>query len=255
MKSFNRELLKISIVDNIRKIYESQIKNLNLYRNTLDCFSAIIDALIQNITLEEWIIQEKARQIQKTKQNAIGSLHESIMCSIEGVSKSIGLIDIESKKLKIVAEVKNKHNTTKGNNKTTIYKDLEKALITRPRFTAYYVEILPKNQKTYNMPFAPSDNRSKSKLPKREDIRLIDGKSFYALLTGYDNAIEELYQELPKIVSEIISEEFSKKINPKKITNSNSFKGGCSKFRVIIKFRYSNNYLNDLQNGLLTVIV
>jgi hypothetical protein len=224
MKCFNRETIKIAIKDTIKRMYQAQTESLDLYRNTLDCFSAVIDALIQNITLEQWIIQEKERQIQKTKQNAIGSLHEAIMCSIKGVYKADTLIDIESTTLKIIAEIKNKHNTTKGNHKVAIYKDLEKELIKRPKFTAYYVEILPKNQKTYNTPFTPSDNKTKTKLPIREDIRKIDGKSFYALLTGKHNAIEELYLELPKIVSEILVEEFSKTIDPKKIIKSDKFK-------------------------------
>ena len=120
MKSFHKESIKIAIKDSIKRIYQAQIKSLDLYRNTLDCFSAVIDALIQDITLDQWIIQEKDRQIQKTKQNAIGLLHEAIMCSIKGVTKINELIDIESTKLKIIAEIKNKHNTTKGNHKIAI---------------------------------------------------------------------------------------------------------------------------------------
>ena len=66
------------------------------FQGKLDCFSASIDALIQDISMDEWLLQEKERQIQKTKQNAIGSLHEDIMGSIDGVTalKNGNIVDI-----------------------------------------------------------------------------------------------------------------------------------------------------------------
>ena len=49
---------------------------------------------------------------------------------------------------KIIAELKNKHNTMKGDARINIYDDLEKCLKTTNKgFTGYYVEILPKNAK------------------------------------------------------------------------------------------------------------
>ncbi|TOM78818.1 Eco47II family restriction endonuclease, partial [Vibrio parahaemolyticus] len=70
MKAFDRELLKGAIRTSVRRVYEAQISDLDLYRNTLDCFSASIDSVVQGISLDEWMIQERERQVQKTKQNA-----------------------------------------------------------------------------------------------------------------------------------------------------------------------------------------
>ncbi|SFN93986.1 Eco47II family restriction endonuclease [Xenorhabdus japonica] len=225
MKAFNRKKLKDAIRSDIKLVYQAQQEKLDLYRNTLDCFSASIDALIQGISIDDWLQQEKARQIQKTKQNAIGSLHEKIMGSVAGVENlPVGnLIDIVADRLKMVAEIKNKHNTTKGNHKVQIYRDLVKAIEDKPGYTGYYVEVLPKGQKIYNEPFTPSDNQVKVRLPAREDIRVIDGKSFYSLITDHENAIYELYQEIPKIVSEIIEEEFGKKLDPDSLVESEAF--------------------------------
>jgi hypothetical protein len=225
MIAFNREALKNAIRKSIKRVFQAQTADVNLYRNTLDCFSASIDSVIQGISMEEWLVQEKERQIQKTKQNAIGSLHEDIMGSIPGVtSLPVGnLIDIISERLLLVAEVKNKHNTTKGNHKVQIYRDLAQAIARHPGYIAYYVEILPKGQGRYNLPFTPSDNQTNSRLLSREDIRVIDGKSFYALLTGHENAINELYAELPLLVAEIIKEEFGKELSTENIVNSDSF--------------------------------
>lgn len=225
MKAFDRNELKEAIRSSIKRIYEAQTSELDLYRNTLDCFSASIDATVQGISLDDWMKQEKERQIQKTKQNAIGSLHEEILGSIAWVKNlPVGqLIDIVSHEKKILAEIKNKHNTTKGNHKVAIYDDLVQAIDERPGYIGYYVEILPKGQKAYNIPFTPPDNKTKQRRASREDIRQIDGRTFYALLTGEPDAIDELYCELPKLTAEIISEEFGKTLSPDLVTSSTVF--------------------------------
>ncbi|MDE9544542.1 Eco47II family restriction endonuclease [Xenorhabdus bovienii] len=231
MKAFNRQALKDAIRSDIKSVYVAQQEELDLYRNTLDCFSAAIDSLVQGINLDDWLRQEKVRQIQKTKQNAIGLIHEKIMGSVEGLENlPVGnLIDIVSEKFKIVAEIKNKHNTTKGNHKAQIYRDLAKAIENKPGYIGYYVEVLPKGRKVYNEPFTPSDNQEKTRLPTREDIRIIDGKSFYAFITGYDDAIYELYNELPKLISEIIEEDFGQKLDFDIIVSSEEFLYNYSK--------------------------
>jgi len=226
MKAFKKNDLKEAIRNTVKRLYEAQANEPDLYRNTLDCFSASLDALVQDISVDDWLIQEKERQIQKTKQNAIGSLHEDILGSIEGVvNLTVGnLIDIVSDDKKIIAEVKNKHNTTKGNHKVQIYRDLAKAIDEiYLGYIGYYVEILPKGAKSYDETFTPSDNQTSSRLVEREDIRRIDGRTFYALLTGNENALDELYDYLPRIVSEIIEEEYSVTLDSSKVTDSKLF--------------------------------
>ncbi|ELA7289351.1 TPA: Eco47II family restriction endonuclease [Vibrio parahaemolyticus] len=225
MKAFNRKQLKEAIKNSVCRVYRAQLDAPDPYRNTLDCFSAAIDAVAQGISLDEWMQQERERQVQKTKQNAIGSLHEEIMGSIPGVENlPVGqLIDIVCDDKKIVAEIKNKHNTTKGNHKVAIYDDLEQAIAQRPGYTGYYVEVLPKGQKVYNKPFTPSDNKTKQNRSANTAIRQIDGRSFYSLLTGCDDAIDELYKELPGIVAEILNEEFNAGLDAKSVTDSDAF--------------------------------
>ena len=227
MQVFDRTQLKQAIRPHIQSIYKAQVREVDLYKNTLDCFSAAVDSVVQGISLDRWIVQERERQIQKTKQNAIGALHEAIMSSISGVERlkigGGGLVDIRCCEKKILAEVKNKHNTTKGNHKKVIYDDLSTALEKHAGYTGYYVEILPKNGKTYNTPFIPPDNNASSKRSKRNDVRRIDGKSFYALLTGNDHALEELYHHLPILVTEILQEDFNITVSANSVTDSAKF--------------------------------
>jgi hypothetical protein len=180
-------------------------KKLN--SNVIDPFSAVFDSLRQNISLTEWLEQEKARQIQKTLQNAVGEFHQSILGSVDGWEnmKSGNVIDLVNESKKIIAEVKNKFNTTKGNHKISIYDDIYELINSKYLgYLGYYVEIIPKSKKPYNKEFTPSDNKSKSRRPQNQMIRIIDGKSFYELVTGKENSLEELYKAIPTIITELL---------------------------------------------------
>ncbi len=70
-------------------------------------------------------------------------------------------------------------------------------------FTAYYVEIIPLNRKSYNRPFTPSDRESKTRKPANEKIRIISGQEFYKLATGEPRALSMLFDVLPEVISDV----------------------------------------------------
>ena len=210
MRTFDRETIKQAIkpIVSLVATAEAEHTETKLTKNTLDCFGALLDSAVQQINLNVWKAQEKARQVQKTKQNAIGDMHERILATLDGVLRlPVGNVyDIRCDNLKIIAEIKNKWNTTKGNHKVQIYNDLASSLQRLDGYTAYYVEILPKTGQRYNKPFIPSDNRKNRRVEAREDIRQIDGRSFYELLAGRATALDELYIMLPSIIAEILAD-------------------------------------------------
>lgn len=178
----------------------------NIYSNIIDPFSAIFDSQRQGITPSDWLQQEKARQVQKTLQNAVGDFHQAILGRVSGWTNlnTGNVVDLRSDSKKVIAEIKNKYNTTKGNHKKIIYDDLL-GLINHDfaGYTGYYVEIIPKSRSPYNKPFTPSDNETRTRRPENSSIRIIDGRSFYELVTGQANALNELYRVLPQVISEI----------------------------------------------------
>lgn len=170
-------------------------------RNTIDPFSALFDAAKQNITLSEWLDQEKSRQVQKTLQNAIGTFHQEILGAMSGWESLPvgGIIDVKNDNEKIVAEIKNKHNTTNSSSAEALYDHLSNVLgNTYKGYTAYHVQIIPKSRRQYNKPYVPSGRQL------NEKIRVIDGKSFYAMASGHEDALKMLYIVLPKVISEIL---------------------------------------------------
>lgn len=212
MSTFDEDKIKKILEPIISKAYEARTTESDLRKNTLDVFSASIDCAVRDITLEEWKKQEKQRQMQKTLQNQIGEIHQEVLGTLDGVT-NLGtgkVIDLEGDGF--IAEIKNKHNTTKGNHKVAIYDDLESQLANKDDETvAYYVEILPRNGKSYNQEFTPSDNRTGKRREANPKIRQIDGQSFYTMVTGNENALRELYELLPRITTEIINEKYGKK--------------------------------------------
>lgn len=196
----------ITAVDKVVKTIEKaeHEANTSFHKNVIDPFSALFHGVTRAIKYTEWIEQEKARQSQKTMQNAIGKFHQDILGSINGWEDlgTGGILDVCNKKMKIIAEVKNKHNTTKGNHKIEIYDTIKSKLKTKEYsdFTGYHVEIIPKSKKEYNKPFIPPDNKTKKRRPMNKKIRVIDGVSFYELATGRKNALKELFEALIRIL-------------------------------------------------------
>lgn len=229
-EKFDKYISEKIVIPLIDKIVDNK---QDIYRNTLDPFSALVDCMIRNCTPTNWKTQEEARQTQKTLQNKVGTLHEYVIdCFDDWEKLDVGkVVDIINKKRMVIAEIKNKHNTTKGNHKKDIYDDLAIELGKNYKgYTAYYVEILPKNRARYHHPFTPPDNtKNGQKKPSRKDIRIIDGYSFYDFVSGENNFIKNLYTNLlPKSLKKAIDKINKNRINklsyPKNISSDPLFK-------------------------------
>ena len=212
MTAFDREKLKNVLKEKIIRAYEIRKNNQkDLYRNTLDVFAAVLDAKIQQLDISDWIEKfERPRQAQKTFENLLGEIHPAVIGTLDDWEdlKTGKVIDVLNKKDKIVAEFKNKANTTNSDSALGAYDALEKFVNSPDQYEGYMVQVLPKNGDVYNEPFSPSDKKTKKKRPLNTRLRKIDGKSFYALATGEDDALEQFYNEYPSIIDEILTEEY-----------------------------------------------
>lgn len=175
--------------------------------NVIDPFSMLFELAGFNCDEKTWLELESQRKAQKTLSNAIGAFHETLLGSIAGWEVlNNGGLDLVSTEHRIVAEIKNKHNTVKGSDRVRIYDLLEKKVMDKGQqyegYTAYFVEIIPKSAQRYEKPFTPSDN---SKGQKRRDnplIRQIDGYSFYGKVTGVPDALAQIFHILPEIIQQ-----------------------------------------------------
>jgi hypothetical protein len=129
------------------------------------------------------------------------------------------VIDLISKKNKVIAEVKNKYNTISGGKLSDLYYSLDGLVSPKSSiykgYTAYYVAIIPKKGERYNKPFTPSDKDKGERCPTNEHIREIDGASFYSLVTVSENALEDLFDVLPDIIKVCSGGKYQVKDNSK----------------------------------------
>ncbi len=178
-------------------------------KNVVDPFSAIFEMSGFGMNYEEWVKSEEARQVQKTLQNFIGEFHQTILghCTDWENLKKGNIIDLVNTKTKVIAEIKNKHNTKTGGDLVTVYKVLEDFVMPKNSkykgFTGYYVTIIPKRPKRFNIEFTPSDKAVGAKCTSNKLIRHIDGASFYELVTGEQNALRDLFTALPDVIQDI----------------------------------------------------
>lgn len=185
-------------------------------KNIIDPFSSIFDAAVSEVTHETWKDSEMVRQCQKTLTNHIGNLHQKILGSVEGWEDlgTGGIVDLVCNERKIIAEVKNKYNTVTGGKLADQYNSLDRLVSPKTNkykdYTSYFVNIIPKKPERFNMTFEPSDKDKGIKCRKNEKIRIIDGASFYTLVTGRENALEELYNALPIIIEDIYETDYKR---------------------------------------------
>jgi hypothetical protein len=184
----------------------------SVYRNGIDPFSALFDAACQNVTLEQWLNFERKRQAQKTLQNALGNFHQKLLSRVKNWEiPALGFVDLISEKSRIVAEVKNKHNTVTKTKLKDVYDELQSAVMHKTSkyhgFASYYVTVIPASTKRFNKEFTPSDNETKTVRQANKQIREIDGYSFYAMVTGEPDALKQLYQMLPTVIKDVLAEQ------------------------------------------------
>lgn len=117
--------------------------------------------------------------------SAIGEFHQGVLGSVGGFVNHDAGYDVENRERKILAEIKNKHNTMNASNRKSVVEDLQTTLRSRPGYCGYLVTIIPKRKKRYEIDLGGR-------------LFETDGASFYALATGEENALEQLYDMLEK---------------------------------------------------------
>lgn len=198
-----------SIVYNLLEIASTAKENASkgFSKNVIDPFSAIFETAGFDFDYNTWFASEIARQAQKTLNTHVGTFHQTILGHCKGWKNlEVGnVIDLVCDEKKIIAEVKNKHNTVTKGNLSGLYYSLDDLVSPKKSiykdYTAYYVTIVPKTALRFNKEFTPSDKERGKKCESNPKIREIDGASFYHLVTGHKNALEELFDVLPSVIS------------------------------------------------------
>lgn len=198
------------VIKSYKKSLLDNIQPKKFHSNVIDPFDVMFKTSIINQSTDEWINQELVRQTQKTLANAIGEFHQSLIGHCEGweyLENDVSELDLrgEINGEIIYVELKNKHNTMNTSSRKTVFSKLLNAVDTLKADRAMLVEILP-----HKHPYPPKlwDYKPKGGIKNTDKrIQIVSGNFFYSFVTGYSEALRDLYQVLPQIIRLITSSE------------------------------------------------
>lgn len=196
------------VIDKAVKKRKNALAEFN--KNVIDPFNCLFEAF-GFPSHEDWKTAEIARQTQKTIQNHVGTFHQKILGQVKGWADlgTGGVVDLVNDEKQIIAEIKNKYSTVTGGKLAEQYHSLNGLISPKHSkfkgYTAYFVNIIPAKKIRSDQTFTPSDKETGAKCPANEKIRIIDGASFYSLVTGKANALYELHQALPQVIEDVFT--------------------------------------------------
>jgi hypothetical protein len=190
-------------VANLYKAYTKAKNNIdkkNFYSNKVDTIKLTFDAKFNNIDEESLIQAEILRQIDKSINNSIGTFHEQILGGIAGfeVGKLSGF-DVKATDDTMFADIKNKHNTMNSSSAESLFQKLKNYADTYKKAKCYWVQILAKGSFTELW-----KGEINGKEYSHSRVYKISGDQFYALLSGQEDALFQLYKALPTAINDYL---------------------------------------------------
>jgi hypothetical protein len=166
----------------------------------VDTIKLTFDAKFNDIDEEKLIQAEILRQIDKSINNSIGTFHEQILGGIKGYeSGNLKGYDIKSKDNTLFADIKNKHNTVNSSAAEALFQKLARFADDYKSAKCYWVQILAKG--SFCELWSGEIN---GKEYSHSRVYKISGDQFYALLSGQEDALFQLYKILPIAIKDYL---------------------------------------------------
>ncbi len=193
----------LNCISNLHKAYlkaKNNITKKNFYSNKVDTIKLTFDAKFNDIDEESLIQSEILRQIDKSINNSIGTFHEQILGGIKGFEVgNLSGFDIKAKDDTMFADIKNKHNTMNSGAAEALFQKLARYANDYKNAKCYWVQILAKGS------FCDLwTGEINGKEYSHSRVYKISGDKFYALLSGQDNAMFQLYKVLPSAIKDYL---------------------------------------------------
>lgn len=193
----------LDCIGNLHKAYlkaKNNITKKNFYSNKVDTIKLTFDAKFNDIGEESLIQSEILRQIDKSINNSIGTFHEQILGGIKGYQAgNLSGYDIKAEDDTLFADIKNKHNTMNSSAAEALFQKLARYANDYKKAKCYWVQILAKGS---FCELWSGDINGKEYSHSR--VYKISGDQFYALLSGHDDAMFQLYKSLPIAIKEYL---------------------------------------------------
>lgn len=194
----------LDCVANLHKAYLKAKNNITKKKfndNKVDIIKLTFDSKFNEIDEESLIKTEILRQIDKSINNSIGTFHEQILGGIKGFEVgNFSGFDIKANDNTLFAELKNKHNTMGSSSQEAVFQKLARFADDNKKAKCYWVQILAKS--SFCQLWSGIIN---GKEYSHSRVYKISGDQFYALLSGKENALFQLYKNLPIAVNDYLN--------------------------------------------------
>ena len=203
---FTREQFKNHVYKTVLN-YTKVLEPMTLEKfnsNLIDPIKLTFDSKVYGKDIESIIVDEIARQRDKTNTNTIGYFHQNLFKLIKGCMVPEHGFDVIYKRndgRTVYVELKNKHNTMNSSSSQKTFMRMQNQLLKDPSCLCYLVEVIAsKSQNTkWNVSL---DSESTSD----ERIRRVSIDKFYEEITGDKTAFKKICDVLPETIEEIVKE-------------------------------------------------
>jgi hypothetical protein len=193
----------LNCIGTLHKAYlkaKNNITKKNFYSNKVDTIKLTFDSKFNDIDEEKLIQSEILRQIDKSINNSIGTFHEQILGGIKGFEAgNLSGYDIRASDNTLFADIKNKHNTMNSSAAEALFQKLKRYADDYKQAKCYWVQILAKGS---FCELWSGDINGKEYSHSR--VYKISGDQFYALLSGQQDAMFQLYKALPIAIKDYL---------------------------------------------------
>jgi hypothetical protein len=193
----------LTCIGNLHNAYlkaKNNITKKNFYSNKVDTIKLTFDSKFNDIDEEQLIQSEILRQIDKSINNSIGTFHEQILGGIKGFEAgNLSGYDIKAIDNTLFADIKNKHNTMNSSAAEALFQKLKRYADDYKQAKCYWVQILAKGS---FCELWSGDINGKEYSHSR--VYKISGDQFYALLSGQQDAMFQLYKALPIAIKDYL---------------------------------------------------
>ena len=189
--------------NHVREMVERLTESMDLKKfskNIIDPIKMTVEMHAYQISLEEAVAREIARQLGKTVEGAIGWFHQNIFKYVPGWQIPEDGVDVMNDGMTIFAEIKNKHNTMNARSAQSVYDQLKGIVTGNPHATAYLVEVIARESQ--DVPWTIPGHT----LPplKANRLRRISIDRFYEIVTGDKNAFCKVCSMIGAAVDDVL---------------------------------------------------
>ena len=178
-----------------------------LEKNVRDPFALLAQACVLGGGVDDLNRLDGSRSLAQAIASAIGGFHQNVLGAMPGWTEQDGLVDLFNEDDRIAAEVKNKHNTMNADTTKQVLDNISQFLRAKRWGSSgrgYLVTILPR--RPGQKPAAVG-----------ERIERVDGRTFYAIASGVDDALDLVFAQLANRMQDHLSPDMSDKLDTEAI--------------------------------------